>query len=440
MDISREELLSRLRDMDWDQFEELVADIWEQSGWDANVTQRSGNVTQGSGDDGTDVIVRKDSPIGPNQKHIIQAKCYSDKSISNGDLRDFGSAIGLEGADAGVFVTTSSFTPQAKDTADELNNKIDLFDGEDLCDILLDLENAKEVLSKYIKIEQQSIEENQESQSTNTGSAEIPENSTVSSESTVSDSNVSTDSDTTNDNKSSSDTYWRDNEYEDILSDSSTNSKASTESASNSSTNTKSSTDSSVNSSTSTKPSTESISSSSTSVKSSEAGTIDEEYYEYAQEAEEYKYSTQSSNSAINSTDSVESASDYTTSSKSTTRKTHPFDKESIVAEPTKDHDYFSQCQVCEEVDSIWYVIAADCKTELLKCGHCSYTWKKEAQCTVCDDWEADWEDGHPVKCHNCGTLWKEVSHLIRRNRWKAKSGPQSGESKTKRQWQKITE
>lgn len=60
------------------------------------------------------------------------------------------------------------------------------------------------------------------------------------------------------------------------------------------------------------------------------------------------------------------------------------------------------------------------------------------AQCPVCSSWEADWEEGHPVECDDCGTLWEEVSNLIRKNRWKAKGGPQNGESKTEQQWQNI--
>jgi hypothetical protein len=38
MNISREELLSRLQDMNGHRFEELVADIWKQRGWETIVT------------------------------------------------------------------------------------------------------------------------------------------------------------------------------------------------------------------------------------------------------------------------------------------------------------------------------------------------------------------------------------------------------------------
>ena len=150
MNLSREEFLSRLRDMNGHQFEELVADIWEQRGWETTVTA-------GSGDDGIDIIVEKDSPFDPNQKHVIQAKCYSDTSVGGPELRDFGGAIDLADADAGVFLTTSSFSSSAERTADGLNSKVNIIDGEDLCDLILDLENPQQFLSEYIDTDSNSV-------------------------------------------------------------------------------------------------------------------------------------------------------------------------------------------------------------------------------------------------------------------------------------------
>lgn len=152
MNLSREELLSRLRDMNGHQFEKLIADIWEERGWETTVTT-------GSGDDGIDIIVEKDSPFNPNQKHVIQAKCYSDTSVGGPELRDFGGAIDLADADAGVFLTTSSFSSSAERTADGLSSKLNLVNGEDLCDLILDLENPQQFLSEYIDTDSNSVNE-----------------------------------------------------------------------------------------------------------------------------------------------------------------------------------------------------------------------------------------------------------------------------------------
>lgn len=146
MNLSREELLSHLRDMNGHRFEELVADIWEQEGWETTVTH-------GSGDDGIDIIVEKNSPFNPSQKYIIQTKCYSDKPVGGPDMRDFRGAMDLaHNADGGVFVTTSYFTASAEETADGLSMKLDLVDGDDLCKMILDL-TSQRFLSDYINVD-----------------------------------------------------------------------------------------------------------------------------------------------------------------------------------------------------------------------------------------------------------------------------------------------
>jgi HJR/Mrr/RecB family endonuclease len=52
MNLSRNELLTQLRQIDACEFEELVADIWEHRGWEITVTTSSN-------DKGIDVITKK---------------------------------------------------------------------------------------------------------------------------------------------------------------------------------------------------------------------------------------------------------------------------------------------------------------------------------------------------------------------------------------------
>lgn len=143
MNLKRDDLLSQLRGMDGHEFEELVADIWEQRGWETTVTT-------GSGDDGIDVIAEKSGAI--SEKHVIQAKCYAKSSkIGPSDIRDFNTGIELEGnVDVGIFVTTSSFTSEAKKTAKRVNVK--LVNGRSLCEIVLAL-NSQQFLSNYLHTE-----------------------------------------------------------------------------------------------------------------------------------------------------------------------------------------------------------------------------------------------------------------------------------------------
>lgn len=139
MDLSREELLSQLRDMDEYDFEHLFAEVWEQRGWQTTVTS-------GSSDRGIDVIAEKSSPF--SQKQLIQVKRYSaGNKIGSPDIQQYSSLRQQEDdADTVVVVTTSSFSSQAEQIAQNLNVK--LIDGGELCDIILEL-SSQSFLSNY---------------------------------------------------------------------------------------------------------------------------------------------------------------------------------------------------------------------------------------------------------------------------------------------------
>lgn len=141
MNLNRNELLSQLRQMDEYEFERLVADVWEKRGWDTTVTT-------GSSDRGIDVIAEKNSPF--NQKYVIQAKRYAaGNKIGGPDIRNYEALKRQEDSvDVVVIVTTSSFSSQAHQIADDLNVK--LIDGEDLCDTILDL-NSQDFLADYFR-------------------------------------------------------------------------------------------------------------------------------------------------------------------------------------------------------------------------------------------------------------------------------------------------
>lgn len=136
MDLNQQELLSQLRQIDEYEFEHLVADVWEQQGWQTTVTS-------GSNDRGIDVIAKKNSPF--RQKHLIQAKRYSaGNKIGSPDIQQYSSLRQQEDdVDAVVVVTTSSFTPEAERTAQDLNVK--LIDGEELRNIIVD-SNSQDIV------------------------------------------------------------------------------------------------------------------------------------------------------------------------------------------------------------------------------------------------------------------------------------------------------
>ena len=131
MNLNRDELLSQLRQMDDYEFEQLVGDVWEQRGWKTTVTS-------GQADRGIDVIAEKSTPF--HQKHLIQAKRYSKgNKIGSPDVQQYSSLQQQESnVDSVIIVTTSSFSPQAKEIAKKLNVK--LVDGAELSGIILNNE------------------------------------------------------------------------------------------------------------------------------------------------------------------------------------------------------------------------------------------------------------------------------------------------------------
>ena len=126
-EIADPDLVTKLRGLDAYSFEELVADIWTERGWDAVVTDESG-------DRGVDVVAERRDPIP--EKQLIQAKKYAEgNTVGSSDIQQYSSLRHQEqGVDAVAVVTTSTFTQQAKDLADDLNVKLVNIDM--LCELI----------------------------------------------------------------------------------------------------------------------------------------------------------------------------------------------------------------------------------------------------------------------------------------------------------------
>jgi restriction endonuclease Mrr len=113
--------------MDEYEFEHFIADMWEKQGWETKVTT-------GSGDRGIDVVATQSEPV--EQKHLIQAKRYSGgNTISSTEVQRYSSLRQQEdNVDAVIIVTTSRFSRQAREIAEDLNVK--LIDGAEFSDLI----------------------------------------------------------------------------------------------------------------------------------------------------------------------------------------------------------------------------------------------------------------------------------------------------------------
>jgi hypothetical protein len=118
------------------EFEQFVADVWEELGYRTEVTS-------GSQDRAIDVVAEQDTPV--KQKMLIQAKAYSEGNrIGSGEVRDYATLYQQDDdVDRVVLVTTSGFTTPAKELAQDLD--VAAIDRGDLIGLIDDAGMAPEV-------------------------------------------------------------------------------------------------------------------------------------------------------------------------------------------------------------------------------------------------------------------------------------------------------
>ena len=123
-------LLATLRKMEPDAFERLSMRLLREAGF------RNVEVTGRSGDGGIDGVgTYKVSLV--SFPTFFQCKRYSG-SVSAGTVRDFRGAMAGRG-DKGLLITTGTFTRSAIEEASrEGTPPVDLIDGEELCDLLVE--------------------------------------------------------------------------------------------------------------------------------------------------------------------------------------------------------------------------------------------------------------------------------------------------------------
>ncbi len=128
------DLLDRVREASPAFFERLIVDLLLAMGY-GGTSEEAGRALGKSGDDGVDGVIDQD-PLGVDQIYI-QAKRYAaGNAIGAGAIRDFFGALSLKKVQKGIFVTTSTFSPSAVQTARELM-RIVLIDGDQLAKLMI---------------------------------------------------------------------------------------------------------------------------------------------------------------------------------------------------------------------------------------------------------------------------------------------------------------
>jgi len=140
-----QEILSKLKSVHPSFFEKIVVELLVKMGYGGSISE-AGKATRYTNDEGIDGIIKEDK-LGLDTIYI-QAKRW-DGVVGRPELHKFVGALAGQGAKKGIFITTSSFTKEAKDYIPRNETKIVLIDGSALAQYMIDYNLGVSVQNTY---------------------------------------------------------------------------------------------------------------------------------------------------------------------------------------------------------------------------------------------------------------------------------------------------
>jgi len=126
-------------------FEKLVVELLLKMGYGGS-RKDAGEAIGKSGDEGIDGIVKEDR-LGLDIIYI-QAKRWAG-AVGRPEVQKFAGALLGQRAKKGVMITTSSFTPDARDYLKKIDNKIVLIDADELANLMIDHNLGVSITATY---------------------------------------------------------------------------------------------------------------------------------------------------------------------------------------------------------------------------------------------------------------------------------------------------
>lgn len=128
-------LLQQVKSASPEFFERLVVELLVKMGYGGSLRD-AGQAIGRSGDGGIDGIIKEDR-LGLDVI-LIQAKRWNDKVVGRPDVQAFAGSLEGVRARKGIFITTSSFSAEARDYVGRIDKRIVLIDGERLVSLMFD--------------------------------------------------------------------------------------------------------------------------------------------------------------------------------------------------------------------------------------------------------------------------------------------------------------
>jgi restriction system protein len=129
------DLLDALKTTSPTYFEKVVVNLLVAMGYGGSV-EDAGSTTKRTGDDGVDGVIKEDR-LGLDVIHI-QAKRWTTNTVGRPDIQNFAGSLEGQRGRKGVFITTSSFSNDAREYVSRIEKKIILIDGQELARLCVD--------------------------------------------------------------------------------------------------------------------------------------------------------------------------------------------------------------------------------------------------------------------------------------------------------------
>lgn len=154
-----DELLSRILSASPDFFERLVVELLVKMGYGGS-RRDAGEKIGRSGDEGIDGVIKEDR-LGLDTIYIQAKRWKVDNIIGRPEIQKFVGALQGQRARKGVFITTSSFTSDAKEYTERIDTKVVLIDGRQLVSLMMDFDVGVSIAATYLvkKIDSDYFEE-----------------------------------------------------------------------------------------------------------------------------------------------------------------------------------------------------------------------------------------------------------------------------------------
>lgn len=131
-----QEILSKVISLSPNYFEKLVVELLVKMGYGGSIKD-AGRVIGKSGDEGIDGTIKEDK-LGLDIIYIQAKRWKPGNAVGRPDLQQFVGALAGQGAKKGIFITTSTFSKEAKNYVPRNETKIVLIDGDMLANYMID--------------------------------------------------------------------------------------------------------------------------------------------------------------------------------------------------------------------------------------------------------------------------------------------------------------